>query len=60
MEFFEIGRNGPYVDTSTVPELRSRCSKRERYTKFPYSKYAAPVQRPYLLAGELVSPAAEV
>ena len=59
MEFFEIGRNGPYVDTSTVPELRSRCSKRERYTKLHYTNRTAPVQQPFLLAGELASPAAE-
>ena len=45
---------------STVPELRSRECYTERYTKFCYTNRTAPVQRPLLLAGELVSPAAEI
>ena len=46
-------------DCSTVPELRSRYSKLDHYTKLRYSNRTAPVQRPILLAGELASPAAE-
>ena len=47
------------VHFSTVLELRSRYSKRERYTKFHYTNRTAPVQRPFLLTGELASHAAE-
>ena len=46
-------------DNSKVPELRPRCSKRERYTKLHYTNRTAPVKRPFLLTGELASPAAE-
>ena len=45
---------------STVPELRSRSSKRERYTKLHYTNRTAPGQWPFLLAGEFASPAAEI
>ena len=45
--------------SSTVPELRSRYSKLDLYTKLRYTNRKAPVQRPFLLAGELASPAAE-
>ena len=41
---------GTIVLFSTVPELRSRCSKRERYTKLRYTNRTAPVQRPFLMA----------
>ena len=51
---------GTIVLFSTVPELRSRCSKRERYTKLHYINRTAQVQRLFLLAGELASPAAEI
>ena len=44
---------------STVLDLCCRYSKRERYTKLRYTNRTAPVQRPFLLAGELASPAAE-
>ena len=48
------------VDMSTVPELSFHYSKRYSNTKTHYSKCAAPLQQPFLLAGELASPAAEV
>ena len=44
---------------STVPELRSRYSKSCPHTKLRYTNRTAPVERPFLLAGELASPAAE-
>ena len=47
------------IQCSTVPELRSRYSKRERYTKLRYTNKTAPVQRQFFLAGVLASPAAE-
>ena len=56
-EFFKLCTRNCF---STVPELRSRYSKRERYTKLRYTNRMAPVQRPFLLAGELASPAAEI
>ena len=50
-----------FDNTSTVPELRSRYSKSWPHTKLRYTNRTAPapVQRPFLLAGELASPAAE-
>ena len=47
------------IGLSTVPELRSRYGKLDRYTKLRYTNRTAPVQRPFLLAGELASLAAE-
>ena len=46
-------------DFSTVPELRSCYSKSWPHTKLRYTNRTAPVERPFLLAGELASPAAE-
>ena len=45
---------------STVPELRSRYSKLDRYTKLRYTNRPDQVQRPFLLAGEIASPAGRV
>ena len=47
------------IDNSTVPELEIMTVIHPSNTKTHYSKCAAPLQRPFLLAGELASPAAE-
>ena len=47
-------------NSSTVPELESMTVIHPSTTKIYHSKCAAPLKRPFLLAGELASPAAEV
>ena len=47
-------------DISTVPELEIMTAIHPSNTKTHYSKCSAPLQRPFLLAGELASPAAEI
>ena len=50
-----------FLYISTVPELEiMTVIHPTSTTKIHYSKCAAPLKRPFLLAGELVSPAAEV